>query len=117
MSQRNQRLSEEIRRELSDIIQREVKDPRLGFLSITTVELSRDFSHAKVFVSVYGDEQERNKTLEGLTKAAGFIRTELGKRIRIRHTPELAFIYDDSLEHGARISAILKELDTGGTDQ
>ena len=89
MSQRNQRLSEEIRRELSDIIQREVKDPRLGFLSITTVELSRDFSHAKVFVSVYGDEQERNKTLEGLTKAAGFIRTELGKRIRIRHTQNL----------------------------
>lgn len=111
MSERFRRLQEDIKREVSDILQRQVKDPRLGFVSITDVEVSRDLSYAKVFVSVLGSEEERQQTMEGLTRAAGFVRSELAKRIRARHIPEMLFRYDPSLEHGARINAILKDLE------
>ncbi len=114
MSERKGRLQEDIKREISDILTKLVKDPRLGFLSITDVELSKDLSHAKVFFSVYGDEEQQISTAEGLQRAKGFVRSELGKRIRVRHIPELHFLYDPSIEHGARINQILKELNPNG---
>lgn len=117
MNARSARLGEEIRKEVSDIIFRHVKDPRLGMVSITDVEVTRDLSYAKIFFSVLGDEQQRDQSTEGLTKATGFIRSELAKRIRVRHIPELTFVYDGSLEHGARINAILREIGPGGEEK
>ena len=90
-------------------------------MSITDVDLSRDFSVAKIFFSVLGDEQAIQDSLAGLNNAKGFIRTELARRVRMRHTPEIVFVYDESLEQGARINAILRELNVapesdGGED-
>lgn len=109
LSLRVERLAEEIKREVSDILRRS-KDPRIGFISITDTEVSRDLRHAKVFFSILGDEEAKRQTVEGLASAAGFIRTELGKRIRLRHVPELEFHFDPSLERGARIDRILREI-------
>jgi len=108
------RLREEIRKEASDIIQRRMKDPRIGFTTVTDVEVSADLRHVKIFVSVLGDEEARARTVEGLERAKGFVRTELGRRIRLRHTPEIQFAYDPSLERGARLMRLLSELDTRG---
>lgn len=121
MTGRHTRVAEEIKREVSMIIAQEVKDPRLGMLSITDVQVSRDLSFAKIYFSILGDEKERELTLAGLNRATGFIRTELAKRIRVRHTPEISFHYDPSLEQGARINALLKDLnpskeEEGGED-
>ncbi|NLM55553.1 MAG: 30S ribosome-binding factor RbfA [Firmicutes bacterium] len=121
MSTKHNRITEDIKRAVSDIIGRQVKDPRLGMVSITDVELSRDLSLAKIFFSVLGDEQAVQNSLAGLNNAKGFIRTELARRVKIRHTPEIAFVYDESLERGARINALLRELGTqpdtdGGED-
>lgn len=114
MSERIKRLQEEIKKETSFIIQRKVKDPRLGFVSITDVELSRDYSYCKIFISVLGDENEREQTMEGLHKATGFIRSELAKKLRLKTVPKLSFHYDQSLEYGSKIDAILKKLDLDG---
>lgn len=110
MTGRHVRVGEEIKREVSSIIATEVKDPRLGMLSITDVDVSRDLSFAKVYFSMLGAEEEREKTLEGLNRAKGFIRTELAKRLRVRHTPEITFHFDPSLEQGAKMDALLKTL-------
>ncbi|NLM39004.1 MAG: 30S ribosome-binding factor RbfA [Firmicutes bacterium] len=112
MSTKHYRLTEDIKRAVSDIISREVKDPRLGMLSITDVDLSRDLSLARIYFSVLGGEDEAQNTLEGLNNAKGFIRTELARRVRMRHTPDIKFLHDSSLERGARINAILRELGT-----
>lgn len=107
MTSRHVRVGEEIKREVSSIVATEVKDPpRLGMLSITDVDVSRDLSFAKIYFSMLGSEQERERTLEGLNRAKGFIRTELAKRIRVRHTPEISFHFDPSLEHGAKMNAL-----------
>lgn len=113
MTGRHIRVGEEIKREVSAIVAKEVKDPRLGMLSITDVEVSRDLSFAKIYFSMLGSEEEREKTLEGLNRAKGFIRSELAKRIRVRHTPEISFHFDPSLEQGARMNALLKSLQSG----
>lgn len=107
---RAQRLREEIKREASDIIQRRMKDPRIGFTTVTDVEVTSDLRHVKIFVSVLGDEETRAQTIEGLERAKGFIRTELGRAIRLRHTPEIHFEYDDSLEQGARVLQLLSDM-------
>lgn len=104
------RIAEEIKREVSAIVAKEVKDPRLGMISITDVEVSRDLSIAKVFFSMLGSEEERTKTLEGLNRAKGFVRSELAKRLQLRHTPEVNFLFDNSLEQGAKMDALLKSL-------
>lgn len=114
MSNRVTRLQEAIKREASYIIQQKVKDPRLGFVSITDVELSNDLSHCKIFVSVLGDENQREQTMIGLNKATGFIRSEIGKSVKLRHVPEIVFQYDNSIEHGSRIEAILREITGAG---
>ncbi|MGM0437450.1 MAG: 30S ribosome-binding factor RbfA [Bacillota bacterium] len=108
--QRERKVAEFLKEEISQIIRREVKDPRIGFVSITDVEVSGDLRHAKVFVSVYGDETEKEETMAGLEKATGFIRKLVGDRITTYHTPEIIFRYDDSIEHGVYISNLIKEV-------
>lgn len=108
--QRADRVKELLRQEISQIIKEEIKDPRIGFATVTDVELSYDLRHAKVFVSVYGDEESRKDTLKGLQSASGFIRNEIGKRIRMKHVPEVLFRFDESIERGARISKLLHEI-------
>jgi len=107
---RERKVAEFLKEEISKIIRREVKDPRIGFVSITDVEVSGDLRHAKVFVSVYGDETEKEETMAGLEKANGFIRKLVGERITTYHTPEIIFRYDDSIEHGVYISNLIKEV-------
>lgn len=107
--QRVQRVREEIKRAAAEII-RNMKDPRIGFVSVTDVEVSNDLSHVKIFVSVYGDEEAKARTVEGLEAATGFVRSEIGRTVRMRHTPEISFRLDSSLERGARISQILAEI-------
>ncbi len=117
MSDRVAKVREEIKKEVSYILQRDVKDPRLGFVSVTDVEVSRDYSFCKIYVSVLGDDTQKQQSMIGLSKATGFVRSELGKRVRMRHIPEISFVYDPSLEHGAKISAILRDIDvTGGNE-
>ncbi len=108
---RIQRVSGLIKKEVSELI-RELKDPRISpaITSITDVQVSRDLSHAWVYVSILKDEQEKEEIVSVLDKARGFVRTELGKRIRLRHIPEIHFISDDSIAHGARIDEVLKSL-------
>lgn len=111
--QRVGRVREEIKKEASDIIRNKLKDPRVGFVTVTDVEVSGDLRHVKVFVSVYGDASEKQKTMEALHRAVGFVRTELGQRIRLRHTPEIQFSFDESIERGARIFELLGEVRAG----
>lgn len=111
MGFRLNRLAEEIKREVTDIIRCSLKDPRVSPLtSITGVEISRDLRHAKIYVSIYGSEEEQTKTLEGLKSANGFIRSELGKRLSLRYIPEISFILDTSIEHGVKISQIISRI-------
>lgn len=108
---RSERMREEFKREASDIL-RKMKDPRIGFVSVTDVELSRDLRHAKIFVSIFGDDEEKATTLTALERAQGFVRSELGQRIRMRHTPEVTFRLDDSIERGDRINRLLRSVAT-----
>ncbi|MDG5788994.1 30S ribosome-binding factor RbfA [Evansella sp. AB-P1] len=107
---RANRVGEQIKKELSDIIQRELKDPRIGFITITAVEVTGDLQQATAFITVYGDDEQRSKTLQGLDKAKGFIRSEIGKRVQLRKTPELSFKFDESIERGNRIEELLRNL-------
>jgi ribosome-binding factor A len=107
------RLSEEIKKEVSQMIFEEIKDPRISSMtSITDIEVSKDLRYAKIYISVYGNDDEKKNTIEGLKSATGFIRHELGKRIKLRYTPELIFELDNSIEYGAHISKILRDLDS-----
>jgi ribosome-binding factor A len=98
-----------MQRELAELVQRELKDPRLGMVTISAVEVSRDLSTAKVYVSVLGSSQSREESLAGLSSASGFLRRELGRRIKIRHIPELRFFYDSSIEKGAEMDALIHQ--------
>jgi ribosome-binding factor A len=113
---RTDRISEEIKKEVSDIIQNHIKDPRLPeFVSITGVNVTKDLRYAKVYVSVYGDNEKKNDALAALKHAAGFIRREIGQRITLRFTPEFSFKLDDSIEHGMYLSKLIDE--TVGKEQ
>jgi len=105
------RVAEQMKKELADIIRNEIKDPRVGFVTVTKVELSSDLKYARVFVSVLGRGESGDQSLQALNKATGFIRSELGRRIRLRCTPEISFKPDQSIEHGIRISRLLTELE------
>jgi len=107
---RAQRLAEQIKKELADLFQKEVKDPRIGFATVTAVEVSGDLQQAKVYISILGNEEQKQETMVGLEKAKGFIRSEIGKRLSLRHTPEVIFKLDESIEQGARIAQILRQL-------
>jgi ribosome-binding factor A len=110
---RLERLRELIKAEFGQILQRDIKDPRIGFVSVTDVEVSNDCSHVKIFVSILGDDAAKHATMEGLESAKGFIRTELGQRIRLRYTPEIHIIADDSMERGSRIIQLLDKVKNG----
>ncbi|WP_019638030.1 30S ribosome-binding factor RbfA [Paenibacillus fonticola] len=107
---RTGRVGEQIKKELSVLIQNEVKDPRVGFVTVTGVDVTSDLSQAKVYISIFGDEEKKAESLKGLDKALGYLRTELGKRMRLRHTPELIFKVDESIEYGSRIEKLLGEI-------
>ena len=105
--QRQRRVADQIRRELSEIIRLELKDPRVAMLTLTDVEVSSDLAYAKVYFTLLGDDEARIGTEAGLKRAAGFLRSQLGQRIKIYVTPELHFIYDDSVERGVRLSQLI----------
>lgn len=99
-----------MKKELSDIISRKLKDPRIGFVTVTDVEVTGDLQQATVYITVLGDEEEKENTLIGLNKAKGFIRSEIGHRIRLRKTPEIYFKFDESIEYGNRIEALINQI-------
>lgn len=108
---REDQLSGAITRELSDLIRTRMKDPRIGFASITGVELSHDLRYAKVYVSVMGSPEEQRETMRGLDSANGFLRRELAQRLTIRHVPEISFRLDESIARGARVLDLLKQVE------
>lgn len=107
---RKERVEDQIKKEVSLIIQRELKDPRAGFITITAVELSSDLKSARIFYSVLGDDESKDKSEQALKSASGFIQRQIGIRMRLRYTPQIVFKYDHSIERGARIEEILKEI-------
>lgn len=103
------RVGDQMKEEIADIIMRKIKDPRIGFVTVTDVEVADDLRNAKVFVSVYGGDRDR--TLKGLESATAFIRSELGRRMRLKFTPELLFRFDSTVEQGAHIMELLKTIE------
>ena len=110
MTRRSERLGEEIREEVARIVA-QLKDPRVGFVTVTRVSLTPDLRSARVYFGVLGDEAQQRKTLEGLGQAVGFVRRELGRRLQVRHTPELSFQYDSGLAATDRVAKILREIE------
>jgi ribosome-binding factor A len=110
MSMRANRVAEQMKKELGDIIGNKVKDPRIGFVTVTDVEVTGDLQQATIFISVLGKEWEKKDTLNGLNKAKGYIRTEIGQRIRLRITPEIKFEFDESVAYGNRIDSLLRQV-------
>ena len=106
---RSDRLGDLIQREISDILHRRIKDPRIGFCTIMRVDVSDDLRHAKVRVSIMGTESKQKSTLVGLKSASGFIRREIGRRIALRHTPEIVFVLDKSVVESLRIAQLISE--------
>ncbi len=104
------RATQEVKRIVAEVIDRELKDPRIGLASVVGVELSPDFRHASIYISVLGDEEERRITFEGLESAKGYIRSELGERTRLKYVPEIRFVEDRSIERGARIDEIIRRI-------
>ena len=106
---RSERVSDQMKQEIADILMRKIKDPRIGFVTVTDVEVSPDLRNAKVFVSTYGGDKEA--TFKGLSSAAAFIRSELGGRMRLRRVPELLFRIDSTAERGAHVMELLREIE------
>jgi ribosome-binding factor A len=116
MSQRTDRLDSQLQQELMGLMQREMKDPRIGFATITRVETARDLGHARVWVSVYGTDAERERSLSALRDAAPWLRRRLGELLTLRHVPELTIRLDESIASGDRVLRILHELDAAEGD-
>jgi ribosome-binding factor A len=112
-NQRNERVNAQFKEEIADLL-RKVKDPRVGFVSVTEVDVTPDLKQARIYVSVLGDEATKRSTLEGLKSASGFVKSELAKRVRLRLMPEFEWRYDTSLAHGARINELLHQVGLGG---
>jgi ribosome-binding factor A len=111
MSHRVERVNTLLRREISDLIQQELRDPRLTeFIAVTEVDTSPDLKYARVFISSLSGQQEEQKILGVLNSASGFLRTALASKIRLRYTPELHFIWDNAIEHGDRIMRLIDEV-------
>jgi ribosome-binding factor A len=104
---RTRRVGEQLQRELAGLLQEEIKDPRLGMISVSGVEVSRDLAHARVYISVLGEEAAATEALNVLNNAAGFLRRKLGEQLRIRVVPRLRFYHDRSLAEGARMDALI----------
>jgi ribosome-binding factor A len=107
---RVERVEALIREEISDILRDKVSDPRVGFVTITRVEVSPDFKNASIFVSVFADENKKKEAMQGLYSATGFIQHELGQMLELRVTPRIRFVQDDSLERGSRVLGIMDKL-------
>jgi ribosome-binding factor A len=105
-----ERLAQELKMRIGEILLLEVRDPRVGFATVTSARLSPDHRQAKIFVSVLGSKEDVKRTLEALNKASGYIRRQLSSRMRLRHSPELIFVFDPSVETGARMEEILEEV-------
>lgn len=115
--QRTDRISEEVRKNLSDVI-RELKDPRIPPLtSVVSVEVTKDLRYAKAYISVMGDDETKKNAIAGLKSAAGFIRREIGSRVLLRALPEFVFVLDNSIEHGAHINELLHSVMDGESDE
>ncbi|MGE5629840.1 MAG: 30S ribosome-binding factor RbfA [Caulobacteraceae bacterium] len=105
------RISEEVKREVSEIIRNDIKDPRVSSMSsVVAAEVTPDLRYAKIFISVLGNDEEKNATLKGLNSAAGFIRRELGSNMQLRYAPEVIFELDRSIEHGTNIMKLINEV-------
>ncbi|MFB0558962.1 MAG: 30S ribosome-binding factor RbfA [Dehalococcoidales bacterium] len=116
MAHRIERVNSLIRQEISELLQRQVKDPRLGnFIAVTEVATSPDLKYAKIFVSRLDSEGKKQETLNALASASGFLHNELFKRLRLRHTPELIFQWDDSIERGSHLLQLIDEVTTDTT--
>jgi ribosome-binding factor A len=111
-SSRMRRVDEAMRAVLSDAIAKDLKDPRIGFVTVTGVKTSPDLRHARVYVSVLGRDPERAATLDGLRSAHGFLQHRLADELTLKHTPSLSFEYDDTVDRGMRISQLLDEHDS-----
>lgn len=108
---RSGRINEEIKREISDIIQNNIRDPRVtAMVSVTKVDVTKDLRYAKVFVSIFGSDEAKTNTFNALKSSAGFIRKEIGHRVNLRFTPELTIELDTSIEHGMHIDALLHQI-------
>lgn len=107
---RQERLADQIRTEVAEMIAGELSDPRIGFATVTRVELSGDLHHARVLVSVLGGEEDQQKTFEGLSSAVGFVRRRLARRLRLRRAPELVFVLDRGVEAGLKIETLIQKL-------
>ena len=116
MSSRVERLADLLRSELSEIIRRDVRDPRVGLATVSNVTVSRDLGHAVVRVSVLGDDADRETCVDVLDRAKGFIRSKLARRVHLRAVPELDFRLDRGAEHSQRITELLETLDSGDAD-
>jgi ribosome-binding factor A len=99
-----------MKKEIADIIRSSIKDPRIGFVTVTRVEVAGDLQHAKIYVSVLGSADEKQGTMDALNRAVGFVRGEVGRRLRMRLTPELQFKLDESGDYSARIESVLKQI-------
>jgi ribosome-binding factor A len=113
MSKRTERVADLIRREMADILMRKMRDPRLGFVSVTAVEVTPDLSAAKIFLSSLDGAEKRREIVKVLTHAAPFLRHELAPRLGLREVPEIRFAYDESIERGARIEDLLRKIHDG----
>jgi ribosome-binding factor A len=115
VSRRTERLAEEIREEVALLIAGELKDPRIGFVTVTRVEVTPDLRTARIYVGVLGTEKQRTTSLAGLRQGAGFLRRALGRTLRLRYTPELLFQYDEGLEASDRVAKLLAEIGSSPT--
>lgn len=115
-SNRAQRVGEAIHKEISALLVKGLKDPRIGFVTITAVQVNSDLSLAKIYFTVMGEEKARIDTAAGLKSAVPFLRREVGKLLRLRHAPELVFHYDDSIEYAHRMEALIRQAQTGQSD-
>ncbi|ARQ06743.1 30S ribosome-binding factor RbfA [Macrococcoides canis] len=110
MSLRSERVGEQLKKEISEIINQKLKNPNVGFVTVTEVEVTGDLSLATVYVTVLGEEKERKKSLEGLEKSKGFIKSEIAHRMDLRIVPDLKFKYDESIDYGNKIERMIAEL-------
>lgn len=111
---RPEKVAHLMRREVADILETRLRDPRLGrTVTVTDVEVTHDLSYARIYVTVLGNEAERKSSLEALGHAAGFVRREIGQRLELREVPEIKFLYDDSLDKGGRVEDLLRRLERG----
>jgi ribosome-binding factor A len=105
---RSERVAGQIRRDLARLIQQEIKDPEVGFVSLSDVEVTRDLAHAKVYITVF-DPEKATTSLQALRRAAAFLRRRLGQELRLRHVPELHFLHDNSVEQGSHIDRLIEQ--------